>query len=46
MQAGLNRARGFNNKGIMNEFRKPKLAYYAVQKCYTEFMKENENENR
>ena len=41
LQAGLNRARGFNNKGIMNEFRKPKLAYYAVQKCYTEFIKEN-----
>ena len=36
-QAGLNRARGFNNKGLMNEHRKPKLAYYAAQKCYREF---------
>ena len=33
-QNQLNRARGFNNKGVVNEYRKPKLAYYAV---YTRF---------
>ncbi len=32
----LNRARGFNNKGIFNEYRKPKLAYDAVKKAYSE----------
>ena len=40
IQAGLNRARGFNNKGLMNEFRKPKLAYHAAQKCYNSFKEE------
>lgn len=28
------RARGFNNKGIVNEYRKPKLAYRTVQEAY------------
>ncbi len=32
----LNRARGFNNKGIFNEYRKPKLAYDAVKQVYHE----------
>ena len=41
LEAGLNRARGFNNKGLMNEYRKPKLAYYAAQKLYREFAEEN-----
>ncbi len=39
-QTGLNRARGFNNKGIVNEYRKPKLAYYAVKQEYCAFAKE------
>ncbi|MBQ9784574.1 MAG: beta-glucuronidase [Clostridia bacterium] len=43
LQAGLNRARGFNNKGIMNEYRKPKLAYYTAQKLYRAFAEENED---
>ena len=43
LQAGLNRARGFNNKGIMNEYRKPKLAYYTAQKLYRAFAEENKN---
>ncbi len=30
----LNRARGYNNKGILNEHRKPKLAYYTVKNHY------------
>ena len=46
LQAGLNRARGFNNKGLMNEHRKPKLAYYAAQKCYRRFMEESSDENK
>ncbi|MBE6787763.1 MAG: hypothetical protein E7537_05390 [Ruminococcaceae bacterium] len=30
----LMKARGFNNKGLMNEYRKPKLAYYKVKELY------------
>ena len=37
LQAGLNRARGFNNKGIVNEYRKPKAAYFAIKKDYNSF---------
>jgi hypothetical protein len=37
---GFSRARGFNNKGIMNENRRPKAAYYTVQKCYRAFAEE------
>lgn len=39
-EMGFSRARGFNNKGIMNEHRRPKAAYYAVQKCYKAFAEE------
>ena len=39
-EMGFGRARGFNNKGIMNENRRPKAAYYAAQKCYRAFAKE------
>ena len=39
LEAGINRARGFNNKGILNEYRKPKLAYYRVRELYREFLK-------
>jgi beta-glucuronidase len=34
LEAGINRARGFNNKGILNEHRKPKQAYYAVKNAF------------
>ena len=37
LQAGLNRARGFNNKRIVNEYRKPKSAYFAIKKDYNSF---------
>lgn len=37
LDAGINRARGFNNKGVLNEHRKPKLAFKAVQKLYKDF---------
>ncbi len=33
-EMGLNRARSFNNKGLVNEHRKPKLAYGVVKKFY------------
>ena len=33
---GYTRARGFNNKGILNEHRRPKAAYFAVKKCYSQ----------
>ena len=36
-EMGMSRARGFNNKGIMNEYRRPKEAYYAARKCYRSF---------
>lgn len=36
---GLDRARGFNNKGLVNEYRKPKAAYHAVRRLYREFAK-------
>lgn len=39
-EMGMSRARGFNNKGILNEHRRPKSAYYAVQKCYKSFKNE------
>ena len=41
LEAGINRARGFNNKGILNEYRKPKAAYYAVKELYSRFGSEN-----
>lgn len=34
---GLDRARTYNNKGILNEYRKPKMAYYTVKRLYKEF---------
>jgi beta-glucuronidase len=40
LEAGINRARGFNNKGILNEYRKPKQAYFAVKKAYCAFAEE------
>lgn len=37
---GLDRARTYNNKGILNEYRKPKMAYYTVRKLYKEHAQE------
>ena len=45
LAAGINRARGFNNKGILNEYRKPKLAYHAVRQCYLEFARAESETN-
>lgn len=36
-EAGLNRARSYNNKGVLNEFRRPKLAYTTVKNIYKKF---------
>ncbi len=33
---GVDRARGFNNKGLLNEYRKPKMAYGVVKNIFTE----------
>ena len=35
IQRALSRPRSFNNKGLLNEYRRPKMAYYAVKKAYT-----------
>ncbi len=43
-QTGLNRARHYNNKGILNEYRRPKQAYFAVKNTFKAFAEENENE--
>jgi len=45
-EAGLNRARGFNNKGILNEYRKPKAAYFTVRERYRQFGEEAPEKNR
>lgn len=33
-EMGFSRSRGFNNKGILNEYRRPKAAYYAVRELF------------
>lgn len=33
----LTRPRNFNNKGLVDEYRRPKAAYYAVKKIYERF---------
>ena len=30
----LNRARGFNNKGVLDEYRRPKMAYETVKRLF------------
>ena len=42
LEAGINRARGFNNKGLLNEYRKPKLAYRMAKEKYLSFAKEEQ----
>ena len=32
----LGRPRGFNNKGVVDEYRRPKLAYDLVRRLYRE----------
>ncbi len=33
---GLNRARGYNNKGLLDEYRRPKTSFFTVRKLYEE----------
>jgi beta-glucuronidase len=35
----LTRARGFNNKGVLDEYRRPKMAYEVVQRLFREILK-------
>lgn len=42
LEAGISRARTFNNKGILDEYRNPKLAYFTVQGLYERFAREGE----
>ena len=35
-EAGISRARGYNNKGLLNEYRNPKQAYFEVKKIFAE----------
>ena len=37
----INRARFFNNKGILDEYRNPKAAYFKVKELYEKYAKEN-----
>ena len=39
-EMGLNRARGFNNKGLLDEYRRPKLAFIKVKELYNKFKNE------
>ena len=36
-EAGLTRARGYNNKGLLNEYRKPKTSYFTTAELYKKF---------
>lgn len=42
----INRARGFNNKGILNEYRKPKLSYHVMKDIYLKWKAEDEEKNK
>ena len=33
----LTRPRGFNNKGILDEYRRPKMAFNTVKKLYGKY---------
>lgn len=36
-EVGLSRARHYNNKGLLSEYRKPKSAYFAVKERYNQW---------
>lgn len=36
----MNRARGFNNKGLLNEYRNPKLSFFKVKENFLKFKNE------
>lgn len=35
----LTRARGFNNKGVLDEYRRPKMAYEVVKRLFSQILK-------
>lgn len=37
LETGLTRARGFNNKGVLNEHRNPKAAFFKAKELYHKF---------
>ena len=39
-QGALDRARGYNNKALLNEYRAPKAAYFAVRELYNRYARE------
>lgn len=41
----LQRPRSFNNKGLVNEYRRPKMAYYAVKRLYVNDCEDRFREN-
>ncbi len=40
LEVGITRARGYNNKGLLNEHRNPKASYFAVKDIYHRFAAE------
>jgi beta-glucuronidase len=36
-EMGLNRARGYNNKGVLSEYRRPKAAYHTLARLYNSY---------
>ena len=41
-EMGNDRARGFNNKGVLNEYRKPKMAYFKIREHFRKFATEED----
>ncbi|MBE6532565.1 MAG: beta-glucuronidase [Ruminococcaceae bacterium] len=39
-EAGISRARGYNNKGLLNEYRNPKASFFAVKEIYRNITKQ------
>lgn len=40
-EMGIDRVRSFNNKGIVDEYRNPKAAYFKVKELYGKYLKKN-----
>ncbi len=45
-QFDLTRARGYNNKGVLNEYRHPKAAYFRVAELYNRYLNEAKTNTR
>ena len=45
-QFDLTRARGYNNKGVLSEYRHPKAAYFKVAELYNRYQKESKTNTR